>query len=90
MIMALPSALLAEIESACDTLQTQSAGAVAELRHRFKGLIIMRVNAHDVQETPYRPGNSFDLHLLDTSGHCVRLVADPTSANGVMLAMHIT
>jgi len=88
--MSLPSAQVAEIESACDMLQTQSAGAVAELRRRFNGLVVMRVDAHDVLDTPYRPGNSFDLHLLDTSNHCVRLVADPASANGIMLAMHAT
>ncbi|MDE8652224.1 hypothetical protein [Novosphingobium album (ex Liu et al. 2023)] len=43
-------------------------------------------DAADVLETPFREAGGFDLHLLDTSGHCIRVTGEPAEATALLIA----
>ncbi|MEI2384411.1 hypothetical protein [Breoghania sp. JC706] len=58
----------------------------AALREKFPALSWTRCDAADVDEEPYRSVALFDLHLLDTTDHCPRIVTEPGAANGIILA----
>src|SRR5262245_55945999 len=62
------------------------ARAVAELRRQFPHLSWTRCDASDLTETPFRACSRFDVHLVDRSGHCVQITADPARASGIILA----
>ena len=69
-------------------LSGEAAGAslVARLRQRFPRLSWTLCAASDVTETPYRSYPSFDIHLLDTADHCVRITTDADKATGLVVA----
>ncbi|MGD0633381.1 MAG: hypothetical protein ABSA13_03750 [Beijerinckiaceae bacterium] len=71
-----------------DVLNGPDAGtkAFAALRARLPGLTLTRCDASDVTETPFRTYRLFDLHLIDSSDHCVRIVPDIAGATGIVLA----
>jgi hypothetical protein len=56
------------------------------LQRLVPGLTCRQCDAEDVLEEPFRVGASFDLHLLDTAGHCIRVTADPAEAGAVLIA----
>jgi hypothetical protein len=62
------------------------ARAVAELRRRFPSLSWTRCDASDVTEPPYRSYPRFDVHLVDSADHCVRITTDPEHATGLVVA----
>lgn len=45
-----------------------------------------RCDADDVLEEPFRSAAGFDLHLLDTSGHCIRVIDDPLATTALLIA----
>ena len=63
------------------------AQVFAQLRRRFPHLTWTRCDASDVTEAPFRSHARFDVHLLDSAGHCAQLTADPALATGIVLAM---
>lgn len=63
---------------------------VAQLRSRFPHLAWTRCDASDVTETPFRTYSQFDVHLLDSSDHCVHITTDPAHATGIILAKRKT
>lgn len=82
--MAITDQDLAEIER---LLNAGGAALADEFRRRFPGLSLTRCAASDVDhEAPYRRYPGFDLHLVDRSGHCWRMTADPERATGIVLA----
>ena len=83
--MALSDAQLERIEQFL--LAEVARFSVAAFRAEFPGVALTRCDAGDVQgEAPFRSHREFDLYLLDTSEHCVRLTIDPAAATGVVLA----
>lgn len=62
------------------------ASPFTELRRRFPHLALVRCDATDVTEPPFRSFPQYDLHLLDRSEHCVQITADPLLAIGIVLA----
>lgn len=46
-------------------------------------------DADDVLEEPFRSHAAFDLHLLDISNHCIRVVAEPQQASALLLARKV-
>jgi len=62
------------------------APLVAELRRRFPHLSWTRCDAADVNEPPFRSHARYDLHLLDSAGHCAQITTDPGCATGIILA----
>jgi hypothetical protein len=70
-----------------------SAGAdlrasVAELRRQHPGLSFTCCDASDLAAAPppCQRHAGFDLYLVNGSGHCWELTADPRVATGVLLA----
>ena len=87
--MAVAAAELAEIEKVLSAPDAGSNGYV-ELRAKFPHLSWMRCDAGDVTEPPFRSFCEFDLHLLDSSGHCAQITEDPGRATGLVLARRAT
>lgn len=82
--MALSDSQLQRIE---EFLLADSSPSVPALRTEFPGMPITRCDASDMRgEAPYKIFPLFDLYLLDTRDHCVRLTGDPASATGIVLA----
>ena len=63
-------------------------GILPVLRTRFPGLPITQCPADDVSDEPFRTGEYFDLHWLDTRDHCPKITSDSQVATGLLLAMH--
>jgi hypothetical protein len=72
-----------EIELA---LSGESAGAFADLRKKFPKLSLTRCDASDFAETPYRRFPRYEVHLIDSSDHCVRITTEPQKATGLIVA----
>ncbi len=79
---------VADLSQIDELLVVGDAGASVfiELRRRLPHLSWTRCDASDVTEAPYRVYDKFDIHLVDSTDHCVRLTPDPECATGVVLA----
>ena len=66
---------------------TPAAAVAGELKRCIPGLAVMRCDAADVLEEPYRSYAGLDLHLIDGSSHCPKVTDDPLRAGGVLLAV---
>lgn len=86
--MAVAAAELTEIEKVLSASDAASQ-AYVELRKKFPHLSWIRCDAADVTEAPFRSFREFDLHLLDGSGHCAQITADPARASGLVLARRV-
>ena len=62
------------------------ASAANTVKQRIADLVIMRCDASDVLEEPYRSYDTFDLHLIDGTSHCPVVTANPDKASGLLLA----
>jgi hypothetical protein len=83
--MAVSTDELIEIDQVLSAPDADSR-VLAELRRRFPHLSWTRCDASDVSEMPFRSHVRFDVHLLDSAGHCSQITADPTRATGIVLA----
>lgn len=83
--MALDENELIELEQMI-TAADGRANLFTELRRRFPHLTLVRCDASDVTESPFRSFPHYDLHLIDRSEHCVQITADPLLAIGIVLA----
>ena len=63
------------------------AAACAMLRVRLPDLVLLRCDAADVLEEPFRSYAAVDLHLVDTRNHCTAMTSDPASATGLLVAL---
>ncbi|BBO99667.1 DUF6129 family protein [Sulfuriferula nivalis] len=62
---------------------------VAAVRSSFPEMSVSRCSADDMRdETPFRRVGDYDVFLVDTSNHCWRIIDEPATATGVILAMH--
>lgn len=60
---------------------------VPAVRAGFPELTVLRCDAADMRdETPFRRVGGFDVFLVDTSSHCWRIIDEPATATGVILA----
>jgi len=58
----------------------------AALARLLPGIARRHCDASDVLEDPFRSHASADFHLLDTSGHCIRVTAEPQEATALLIA----
>lgn len=65
----------------------EKGAGYATLRTRFPHLSLTRCEASDLVEAPYRTAGLYDLHLIDTSDHCVCITNDLRRAGGLALAL---
>ena len=57
-----------------------------EFKKEFPGVSIIRCDAFDMRdETPIKSLTGYDLYLVDTRDHCVRITKDAQAATGVVV-----
>ncbi|MGL3104300.1 DUF6129 family protein [Bradyrhizobium sp. BR 1432] len=86
--MALAAVEIASIEQELESFDDVSQ-AYAALRQRYPHLAWVRCDSSDLTETPFCSIRQFDLHLLDSADHCVRITDDPRRATGIVLAKRV-
>lgn len=60
---------------------------VPAVRASFPELAVSRCAADDMRgETPFRHAGDFDVFLVDTSNLCWRIIDEPATATGLILA----
>ncbi len=78
-----------ELERIAQTLDGMGAhpeSPLAGLRERFPAVRFVRLDASDIEGSPVRSAKEFDLHLLDTRGHCPVLTEDLSIAGAVVIS----
>lgn len=78
-----------QMESLASVLVAVPSGEnpVPAVRASFPELAVSRCSADDMRdETPFRRVGDFDVFLVDTSNHCWRIIDEPATATGVILA----
>lgn len=86
--MPLDPAEIARIDALLGAIDTDPGAdwLGSALRRLIPGLHCRQCDAADVLEDPFRTSGMVDLHLLDTSGHCIRVTDVPAEATGILLA----
>jgi hypothetical protein len=84
--MPLTDSDLAQIRELLETDQPVSA-RIGSIRAAFPKISLTRCDASDMDtETPALEFGNFNVFLIDTSEHCVRITTNPASATGVIIA----
>ncbi|MCJ2185677.1 hypothetical protein [Novosphingobium beihaiensis] len=89
--MALETEAIARIDALVAAIGDEAdAGSVAyALQRLLPGFGLRQCDAADVLEDPFRAVRACDIHLLDTSNHCIRVTDDPAEATGLLLAAKV-
>ncbi|WP_240530170.1 hypothetical protein [Novosphingobium sp. PC22D] len=78
---------LARLGALVDALKGQGADAMAYgISRLLPHITTRRCDASDVLEEPYVSNEACDVHLLDASGHCIRVTDEPGEANAILIA----
>ncbi|MHB1677745.1 MAG: hypothetical protein ACYCSS_09450 [Sulfuriferula sp.] len=80
---------LDQVESLTGVLRVLPSGEnpVSAVRASFPELAVVHCDAEDMRdETPFRRVGDFDVFLVDTSNHCWRIIDEPATATGIILA----
>lgn len=80
---------LEQVENLAGMLVALPSGEnpVPAVRAGFPELAVSRCSADDMRdETPFRRVGDYDVFLVDTSSHCWRIIDEPATATGVILA----
>jgi hypothetical protein len=77
---------LQEIESALIEFKRETNNPLPLLKSCFPDLNFVGLSARDIDEPPFRSLDDFNLYLLDTREHCVRITSNPDMATGVVVA----
>jgi hypothetical protein len=80
---------LEQVENLAGMLVALPSGEnpVPAVRAGFPELSVSRCSADDMRdETPFRRVGDYDVYLVDTSNHCWRIIDEPATATGVILA----
>lgn len=84
--MALAADALDRIRSLLEG-EGSAADRIASLRNTFPGVSLTRCDASDMDtETPVLQTQGFDVYLIDTSEHCVKITTQPEAATGLIVA----
>lgn len=86
--MALSELEMARIDALLGALgdAAQPQTLALALQRLVPGVALRQCDAGDVLEDPYLSTGACDVHLLDTSSHCIRVTGDPAEATGLLLA----
>ena len=90
--MALEAEAIARIDALAGALgNAADTGSVAyAIQRLLPGFPLRQCDASDVLEEPFRSVGACDLHLLDTSSHCIRVTDSPEEATGILLAARVS
>jgi hypothetical protein len=84
--MCINAGTLEEIAVALMDFKRMTNNPVPMLKECFPDISFVRLSARDIDEAPYRELDDYNLYLLDTSEHCVKITASPESASGIVVA----
>jgi hypothetical protein len=85
--MSLDQAEIARIDAVIAALPDADGATLGQALGRLlPGLNLRLCDASDVLEAPFRSAMGADLHLLDSSSHCIRVTADPAEATALLIA----
>lgn len=90
--MAIADTGIARIDALLSALGSDVAPETLEeaLRHLLPGVECRRCDARDVLEEPFREAGRADVHLLDTSNHCIRVTDEPAEATALLIAEKVS
>ena len=86
--MAIAENGIARIDALLSALGSDAAPeTLAEaLPQLLPGVECRRCDARDVLEEPFREAGRVDIHLLDTSNHCIKVTDQPAEATALLIA----
>lgn len=90
--MAIEDTGIARIDAFLSALGSEATPQLIDLalRRLLPGIECRHCDASDVLEEAFREGEVVDLHLLDTSSHCIRVTDEPTEATAILLASKVS
>lgn len=89
--MALETEAIARIDALLTAMggEAESGTVAFALQRLVPGIALRQCDASDVLEEPFRAVGLCDLHLLDTTNHCIRVTDNPEEATGILLAARV-
>ena len=90
--MAIDEAGIARIDALLAALGEEAAAETLDdaLRRLLPGIECRRCDARDVLEEPFRETGRIDIHMLDTSNHCIRVTDRPAEATALLIAEKVS
>jgi len=84
--MSMNESQIISIEASIKALMATGNPLVPGLRNMFPELTFVRCSAQDMDATPFRISNKYQLYLMDRSEACIRLTDRLERADGVIVA----
>lgn len=84
--MALTEAQINSIENSIKALRATGNPLTPGLRSMFPEVVFVRCDARDMDATPYRSTEHYQLYLLNRSEVCIQLTDSLESADGIIVA----
>jgi len=77
---------ITSIEASIKALMATGNPLMPGLRNMFPGITFVHCSAGDMDGTPYRSSNRYQLYLMNRSEVCIKLTSQLESADGVIVA----
>ena len=84
--MSLDESQIVLIEASIKALLATGNPLLPGLRNMFPDITFVRCSAQDMDATPYRASNKYQLYLMDRSETCIKLTDNLACADGVIVA----
>lgn len=84
--MSLDESQIVLIEASIRALLATGNPLVPGLRNMFPDITFVRCSAQDMDGTPFRSNEKYQLYLIDRSEACIKLTDNLGSADGVIVA----
>jgi hypothetical protein len=84
--MPMNEAQIVSIEASIKALMATGNPLVPGLRNMFPNITFVRCSTGDMDATPYRSNEKYQLYLMDRSEACIRLTDRLECADGVIVA----
>lgn len=84
--MPMNEAHITAIEASIKALMATGNPLVSGLRNMFPDITFVRCSAQDMDATPFRTNDKYQLYLMDRSEACIRLTDRLELADGVIVA----
>lgn len=84
--MSLNESKIISIEASIKALMATGNPLVPGLRNMFPDITFVRCSAQDMDATPFRISNRYQLYLMNRSETCIQLTDNLECADGVIVA----
>ncbi len=85
--MPLSTSQISSIDSSVAALLASGEPLVPGLRSQYPQITFVRCALEDMDGSPYRTGNGYQLYLLNRSEVCISITDSPEHADGVVVAV---